>query len=220
MSVFRKLFAVIGFAFLISCNNNSTVSNDAEAQDSTETEIDETALAQQQIAAAFPAVYQFFAKQDSLFAPQKFVETEADTVQATTALPNTQELKAFYPYFIYNTDSSYAIDLYSYNILLVNKNGTTIGEAGGPDTEVGLVDLKNNTRRRVYFGGSSSAVLDANWINNNSFLLMTGEIVKDDAFSPTILKYTLPDHSVQRFIYDDTLSVRPSEYQDKRLPIR
>lgn len=218
MKLFKKLLPALSLAFLISCNDTSTASNDAE--DSTAVEIDETALAQQQIAAAFPDVYQFFAKQDSTFSPQKFMETEADTMQVAPALPANEELKSYHPYFIYNADSSYAIDLYSYNIVLTQRNGKTIGEAGGPDTEVGLVNLKNNTRQRIYFGGSSSAVLDAKWVDNNTFLLMTGEIIKDYAFDPMVIKYTLPQHTIQRFVYEDTLSVRPSEYQDSRLEIR
>ncbi|MGN6401422.1 MAG: hypothetical protein ACTHMD_13275, partial [Flavisolibacter sp.] len=182
--------------------------------------VDETAITQQQLATAFPEEYQFFKNQDSSFTAQKFVETEIDTVHTEPALAVSETLKKYYAYFIYNPGSSYAIDLYSYNIVLVKKNGTTVGKAGGPDTEVGLVDIKNNTRRRIYFGGSSSAVLNAKWINDNEFLLMTGELIEDESFNPTILKYTLPDHTLVRFVYEDTLKIKPSEYKDVRLQIQ
>ena len=216
MKLIVKLFFIAGVALITSCINNST--SKENTADTTEV-VDETAIAQQQLAAAFPEEYQFFKNQDSSFTPQKFVETETDTIHTEPALAVNETLKKYYPYFIYNPDSTYAIDLYSYNIVLVNKDGKTVGKAGGPDTEVGLVDLKNHTRRRVYFGGSSSAVLNAKWINDNEFLLMTGEIIKDEAFSPTVLKYTLPAHTLVRFVYEDTLSVRPSEYVDARLNI-
>ncbi|MGN6163610.1 MAG: hypothetical protein ACTHOF_03635 [Flavisolibacter sp.] len=200
-----------------SCNNNAT--NTENTTDTTEV-VDETAIAQQQLAAAFPEEYQFFKSQDSSFTSQKFIETETDTVHNEPALAVSESLQKYYPYFIYNPDSTYAIDLYSYNIVLVTKNGKTIGKAGGPDTEVGLVDIKNNTRRRIYFGGSSSAILNAKWINDNEFLLMTGELIKDSSFNPTILKYTLPSHTLVRFVYDDTLKMKPSEYKDARLQIQ
>lgn len=217
MKLIVKLFFVAGIALATSCNNNSA--SEENAADTTEV-VDETAIAQQQLATAFPQEYQFFKKQDSSFTPQKFAETETDTVHTEPALAVGEGLKKYYPYLIYNPDSSYAIDLYSYNIVLINKNGKTIGKAGGPDTEVGLVDLKNNTRRRIYFGGSSSVVLNAKWINDNEFLLMTGEIIKDEAFSPTVLKYTLPNHILVRFVYEDTLNIKPSEYKDARLQIQ
>ena len=204
---------------IMSCNNNNDTATTENTTDTTEV-VDETAIAQQQLATAFPEEYQFFKNQDSSFTAQKFVETETDTVHTEPALAVSETLKKYYPYFIYNPDSTYAIDLYSYNIVLVTRNGKTIGKAGGPDTEVGLVDIKNNTRRRIYFGGSSSAVLNAKWINDNEFLLMTGELIKDSSFNPTILKYTLPDHTLVRFVYEDTLKIKPSEYKDVRLQIQ
>jgi hypothetical protein len=220
MKLYPKLFVVAGLALITSCNNSSTPKEAREDSSAVE-EVDETAIAQQQIVSAFPSVYQFFSQQDTSFAPQKFVETQTDTLQAAPVLAiNEKALKPYYPYLIYSPDSAYAIDLYSYNIVLVNRNNKTIGKAGGPDTEVGLVDVKNHTRKRIYFGGSSSAVLDAKWLNNQEFLVMTGEIIKDKAFSPVILKFSIPANTLQHFIYDDTLSVRPADYEDKRLPIQ
>lgn len=217
MKTLNKLLVVAFIALMTSCTNNSP-SKETAADTTAVEEVDETAIAQQQIVTAFPSVYQFFTQQDSSFAPQKFVETETDTLQASPALPaNGKELKSFYPYFIYNPDSSYAIDLYSSNVVLTNRAGKTVAKAAGPDTEVGLINTRNNTRKRIYFGGSSSAVLDAKWLNNQEFLIMTGEVIKDKAFSPTILKYAVPANTVQHFIYDDTLRIRPAEYTGGKL---
>lgn len=198
----------------VSCHNAST-ENGEEAQP----EGRERSPTAQALTAAFPAAFHFFQSQDPSFDPEKFAETGTDTLRPEPALALSAGLQAYYPYFIYNTDSSYALDLYSYNVLLVKKGGKTIGKAGGPDMEVGLVDLKNHNRRRVYFGGPSSALLDGKWVDRNHFLLLTGEVINGEAFEPTILKYTLPLHTRVHYLYSDTISVRPSEFQDPRLSI-
>jgi hypothetical protein len=129
----------------------------------------------------------------------------------------SEALKSYYPLFIYNADSSYAIDLYSYNVILQKRNGKIIADQAGPDTEVALVDLKNKTRKRIYFGGSSSAVLDAKWINNEELFLLTGEIIDASKFQPQVLLYKLSDSSAREFVYTDTLRVSIKDYTDRRL---
>ncbi|MBD0365896.1 MAG: hypothetical protein ICV53_07310, partial [Flavisolibacter sp.] len=102
------------------------------------------------IETAFPDVFRYFSRQDSSFSATHFQLISEDSLEA---LPpgtiNKQELRPYLPYLIYNKDSSQAIDMYSYNILLTNKNGNTVSEAAGPDSEVALLDFKANTRRRL-----------------------------------------------------------------------
>jgi hypothetical protein len=110
MKVYTKLFVAAGIALITSCNNRPAPKETRE--DRSTVEVDETAIAQQQIVAAFPDVYQFFSRQDTSFAPQKFVETETDTLQAAPALAAIEKvLKPYYPYLIYSPGSSHAIDL-------------------------------------------------------------------------------------------------------------
>ncbi len=202
--------------FLVACNNNENTASHPQSNDTTEVEEPVVDVNQQEIVKAFPDAYQFFNQQDSTFNSGGFEETTSDTIQ-TPALKLSSALKSYAPYFIYNSDSSYAVDLYSYNILFVKRNGKTVAEAGGPDTEVGLIDLKNKTRKRIYFGGASSAVMDAKWVNNTQFLLLTGEIIDDTKLQPQLIKYTVDGSVATDFVYDDTLQVKVSDYRDKRL---
>lgn len=201
---------------LAACNSNNSASKNQQAEDSTEVEEPYTDPVKQEISMAFPDAYRFFSARDSSFNPNRFEEASTDTANAP-ALKLSDALKNYYPLFIYSPDSSYAIDLYSYNVLLVKRNGKTVAETGDPDTEVALIDLKNKTRKRIYFGGSSSAVINARWINNQQFFLLTGEIISDSKFHPELLKYTVTDHTVNDFVYSDTLNLRISDYPDKRL---
>lgn len=212
----RKFFAPVTLVLLLAACNNENTANPPQSNDTTEVEEPVVDVSRQEIANAFPDAYQFFNQQDSTFNAGRFEETTSDTIH-TPALKLSNTLKSYAPYFIYNADSSYAVDLYSYNILFVKRNGKTVAEAGGPDTEVGLIDLKNKTRKRIYFGGASSAVMDAKWINNTQFLLLTGEIINDTKFQPQLIKYTVSDSVETDFVYDDTLQVKVSDYRDKRL---
>jgi hypothetical protein len=213
-SIFRQLHIIVLAVGVLSCNNNA---NNAEEQraDSTEAEVVNEDIAA--IADAFPDIYHFFSVTDSTFSPDKFIEVSRDTLANEPESVVGPVLKEYFPYFIFNNDSSFAIDLYSYNISFTTRNGKTKVEEMGPDTEVGLVDMENKTRRRIFFGGTSAVVMDAEWLNNRAFLLMTGENITEKEFIPTITRINLTDNSVKRFVYDDTLKVEIANYKDRRL---
>jgi hypothetical protein len=209
-----KYFSLLALMVLVGCSNNQN-SKEQQNSDTTETKEPHVDPVSQEINTAFPYECHFFSSQDSSFTAAKFAEA-SNGVSDDPYLNLSDEVKDFEPYFLYNSDSSFAVDLYSYNILLEKENGKTVAEAAGPDTEVGLIDLKNKTRKRIYFGGTSSAVLDAKWINKQQFLLLTGEIIDKENFRPQVLKYTVTTNAMNEFVYADTLRVKFSEYRDKR----
>ncbi len=202
--------------FVVACSNSKDNAPSEQTQNASDVEEIYVDPVKQQLKEAFSAIFQTFSEQDSSFDINKFEDTGSDSL-ATRALAETRQLKEYYPFFIYNSDSTFAIDLYSYNVLLVKRNGQTIPQEAGPDTEVGLVELKNKTRQRIYFGGSSSAVLDAHWISNIEFVLLTGEFVGEGQFQPTVLKFKTTDHTITHFAYPDTLRLGATEYRGKKL---
>src|SRR4051812_21731042 len=120
-----------------SCNNDGNKEQKSSGKDSSSPEVVNEDMGT--IADAFPDIYHFFSASDSSFSPEKFIEASRDSIgneQESAVGPVIQE---YFPYFIFNTDSSFAIDLYSYNFLFVTKNGKTAVEEEGPDTVVGLV---------------------------------------------------------------------------------
>jgi hypothetical protein len=215
-----KALAFFTFIFLVACNNNADVNSTVDSSQAPPVVLDSEQIAMQKVTEAFPTLYNYLKQNDSSFDAGKFIATQVDSLQQQKPLPlDEAEAKIFQPYFLYNNDSSYAIDLYSYNLVPRPRNGTIIFKEGGPDTEVGLINVQDKTRSRVYFGGSSSTVLDASWVDKNTFLLMAGEIVGEERFVPMIMKFDVPAQTIQRFLYEDTLQVRPSGYKDGRIKI-
>jgi len=199
---------------LLACNNSSS----EKEENNTVEEIEEPYVdpVKQEISTAFPSAYQFFSNQDSSFDASKFEQMSSDTLTSPD-LKLSEKAVSYSPLFIYNADSSYAIDLYSYNIVPYKRNGKTILSQAGPDTEVAVIDLKNKTSKRIYFGGSSSAVLDAKWISNGELFLLTGEVIGADKFQPQVLQYKTFDNTANNFVYSDTLHLHASDYTDRRL---
>ena len=198
---------------IVACNSSS---NKEEKETIEEQEVPYMDPVKQEINSAFPATYQFFSTQDSSFDASKFQQMSSQVVNSPD-LKLSDAIKSYSPLFVYNADSSFAIDLYSYNVILRKRNGKTTVNHAGPDTEVALIDLKNKTRKRIYFGGSSSAIVDAKWINNEEFFLLTGEIIDQSKFQPRLLQYKLTDNSEKEFVYSDTLQLNIGEYIDRRL---
>jgi hypothetical protein len=213
----KSILYIAAFVFLCalcSCNNQSDKEQKTDADSSSSEVVNEDMGA---IAEAFPDIYHFFSASDSSFSPEKFIERSKDTMASEHESAVGPVIQEYFPYFIFNTDSSFAIDLYSYNFLFVTKNGKTAVEEAGPDTEVGLVDMENKTRRRVYFGGTAASVLDAQWVNNRVFLLLTGERRGENQFIPSITIFDIPNNRMKQFDYDDTLRVDISKYRDRRI---
>jgi hypothetical protein len=210
----KKFIFFLFVIVLLGCNNNSSKNEEKETIE----EVEEPYVdpVQQEISAAFPAAYQFISKQDSSFNPSKFQQASSKSLNSPE-LKMPDAVKQYSPLFIFNSDSTYAIDLYSYNIILRKRNGKIIANDAGPDTEVAVINVKNKTRKRIYFGGSSSAVLDAKWTNNQELFLLTGEIIGSSKFQPQVLQYKPSDSSAREFVYADTLQVSIKDYADKRL---
>jgi len=216
----KKLIFPALILLLIACNN--AAENNAETDDTLQTEeVAEESSEIQEIRNSFPQLFSFYESRDSSFSPNGFEIAQSDTMNLLPAREiNENDLKPYYPYFIYNGDSTKAIDLYSYNIMLTEKGGKTIVEAGGPDTEIAIVDFLNKTRQRIFFAGPSFVIHDGSWLNNETVLLAGGEILEGEKTKPMILKINLSTKSRQYFNYPDTLSVNANTYKDSRIDIQ
>jgi hypothetical protein len=203
---------------LTACSNEaSDEQNDIDTSLETATD---TVTAEQNVflIASFPELFFFYAKQDSTFSTDGFhtsVVGPLDTLAASAI--DDKQLKPYYPYLIFSSDSSQAIDLYSYNYVLVKKEGKTVAASGGPDTEIALVDLVNKTRRRIFFGGPSIVIYDARWLNDSTILLAGSEVVGDKKGIPVFWRMDLNQNQREAFYYTDTLRLDSDAWIDKRL---
>lgn len=210
---------IAGIFFLGSCTNNAennTVNENPVVPVSEAVEEGKNLDLQQ----SFPSLVQHLQKQDSSFSTTKFTEGESSPI--TDVQPQTMEesLKAFAPYFIYNKDSSLAIDLYSYNYILRKKEGQKTLEAAGPDTEVAIIDFKKNTRQRVLFAGPSTIILDAAWTSADELMITGAETIEDEKIKPLLWKINLAQKNKQLFSYPDTVKAAAYSYVEEKLDYR
>jgi hypothetical protein len=199
--------ATFGLFLLCSCSNEA----DKPEVETTEPtgQVEETNELQQ----AFPEFFTYLDHLDTSFSVSRFVQSESVPLDTMHAFPlDKKQLQPFSAYFIYNADSSLAIDLYSYNHVPVQRNGKTTMEQGGPDTEVGLIDLKENSRRRIFFSGPGTTVQQAKWENGNTIFLAGVEEAGTDALKPVLWKINLPQKTMEIYNYEDTLHATISNY--------
>ena len=101
----------------------------------------------------------------------------------------------------YSPDSSFFIDLDSYNLSIKKDNkGNWIAEEAGPDTEVSLVNAKTNKKVRLVFVGPGGSIEDARWIDKNNLLLF-GTYANDSGISlAAVWKINVPEKAF--FLYE------------------
>ncbi|MBA2498600.1 MAG: hypothetical protein H0V30_02630 [Chitinophagaceae bacterium] len=111
---------------------------------------------------------------------QQFPEFTEDQFNATYTVPletfqpypvNENEFNFFKPYMAYNTDSTKAIDIYSYSSVISEKGGQRVYINGGPDAQINLVNLEEKTSQRLFFSGPMLSFWDAQWIDSNKVIV-------------------------------------------------
>lgn len=199
----KAVWIVLAAATLGACNNNAATKEDRV---DTVTERSEETADELMVLQAFPEMYRQLSRQDASFSPDRFQETEGGTMEPVPGrfFP-PEELQPYLPYLIYNSDSSQAIDLVTYNYMLDRKNGETVLEPAGPDTEVAVIDLKKNMRTRIFFSGPGTTIREGKWLGENTVLLGGAENVNSTAIRPILLRINLKENNLQRFTYADKL---------------
>jgi hypothetical protein len=210
----KKLLLPIGLFCVVACSNNAdqkaAVPNDSSQGNAVI--IDE--LPEEELA----PVTQVFTSLDSNFNTGSFYPSGVDSVQnAQLAKIDSGSLKEFIPYLIYNADSSLAADPYSYNYIIHQQKGKTKVSEAGPDVEIGLVDLKQNTRRRLWYSGPAAVILDAKWKNNNELLLGGVEQVDTAGYQPFVLVINIANNHIDRWQSDEMLTGQVNDVLKQKL---
>src|SRR5829696_9197356 len=107
--------AVLAFIFLVSaCNNSTDLRTANEVQDTLQEAVVDAEV--NVVHQSFPQLFQYLEKQDSTFSQDSFLLSGENKVeQVPSAAIDSERLEPFRKFLIYNTDSSLALDLYSYN---------------------------------------------------------------------------------------------------------
>ncbi len=212
--IVKNLFLYSVFALLVSCSNNADTT--AETFDSTLLEMpEEDASVSSQFQTSFASLYTYLKTRDSSFSPEQYEFAGKNVLDTSINNPlNKQQVEAFYPCLIFNSDSSLAIDLYSYNYTLKPATGKL--EESGPDTEVGLIDFKANSRRRIYFSGPAAAIVDAAWQQDGKILLAGAEMIELERIKPFNLSIDLDSRQVEVSNYRQTINANFINYRNSK----
>jgi hypothetical protein len=128
---------------------------------------------------------------------------------------NKNNLEPFRPLMAYNTDSSLAIDLFSYSYIPKKTQSGYKLQGGEPDAELALIDFKTGTRKRLLFLGPSYGLIEAKFVNNQVYV--SGyETLEPGKIRPIIWQFDLQQKEVQRMAYTDTLRADIRAYLNKR----
>jgi hypothetical protein len=213
MKTFIKL-SLIGSILFASCNNSSDT--ETSKDDSSSVEIVEGPT--YTVDREFPQLVSYLKSQDSSFSVEKFEGGEMETKDSLSSTKiDINQLAPYRPYLVYNSDSSMAIDLVSYNYVVSNKKGKTVIEHGGPDTEVALLNLKSNTRKRILFLGSSGTVLQAKWDDDITISIAGAQEVEEGKIKPSIWRYNLATGATELYQYSDAIKANINDYAEKWL---
>ena len=206
--------ALIFFLVFFSCNNKSKETVVEEPVETVEEEDIEPSL---DLSNNFQELNAFLMEWDSSFSPGKFSQEEEILLDSISWHAMDQEtMEEFSPYFVMNADSSLALDLVSYNFIITNKNGVQRVEFAGPDTEIGLIDLKRNKRKRILFLGSSGLVLDGKWDEKGNIILAGAQEAGQGNLQPLIWRIFPAENKIETYSYPGTIKANVSEYYKQK----
>lgn len=204
---------IVSALFFASCSNEAAKPEEANP------EVMEEKEEANQVATMAPDFFNYLSTQDTTFSTEKFEDAGSSPMDSTRPFPvDRKQLQPFTPYFIYNGDSSLAIDRFSYNYVPVRRKGKIMLEEGGPDTEIAVIDLGKNTRQRIFFSGPGRSVQETKWQDNQTIVLAGVEEVGAEAVKPVLWKINLADRNVQVFYYTDTLHANMIDYKRSKVP--
>jgi hypothetical protein len=209
----KKLSAFILCLIMFACNNQSGDERTTE-RDTVTTEVEDD-FYPVRFSKSFADLSAFILKQDSSFSSEKFADFQPFNMDSVKWNRMDEETFAEYrEFFVYNADSSLALDLVSYNFIISNKAGVQKLDFAGPDTEIGLIDVKNKMRKRLLFLGSSGMVLDGKWDERGNVVLVGAQDAGNETFQPLLWRYYPEINLLETIPYAGVIKADLGSYYD------
>jgi hypothetical protein len=142
----------------------------------------------------------------------KFSEAGSKRAEAFESYPIEEQVKPFLPYLIYNSDSTLAADPFSYNYLFNTRGGNKRVDEAGPDFEIGLVDVRQQKRSRIWFTGPAVDVTDVFWKNKNEIVVIGFEQISSDSAKPFAHIINTGTGIINMYEYADTVKMLQQDY--------
>jgi hypothetical protein len=196
------IVAIIASVLFASCKNEDekaagdTSAGTRAADPATETV--DTVLSDETISFFDQSGFSDFARTKApAFDWSKFRMTNSwkeDSLFITPFTPAPNYYSAYKDLLRYSPDSTMFIDLDSYNLSVEkDRDGKLIGIETGPDTEVSLINRKDQKKTRLVFLGPGNSIEEGSWIDNENLVLM-GFYESNDTGGrlPAIWRYHIP----------------------------
>lgn len=205
MKFFIGLCIAFWMLMLASCNNSST---------QVVSTVGDSGYTIPYFTELFPHLNDYLHVQDSNFSAERFQEAATIDIPDSAGLQvDMEKLRPFYPYLIFNEDSSFAIDLVTYNYILDKHGAREFLEEQGPDYEAAVIDMKKKERKRLLFFGTMGTVMDATWATPST-LIMAGPVkwTDTDSLQMEVWKYDVKDGKLKKFSYPEMIHAKWSRF--------
>ncbi len=122
----------------------------------------------------------------------------------------------YLPLYIFNNDSTFAIDIDSYHLVLDKLDDGTLYSPGREvDWEVGLIDLRKNVRKRILFCGTPCIFEEAAFHPNGN-IVVAGFIENDKGYLPAMWSVDPEQYTVSLSIASELFNANEIHYISRK----
>lgn len=205
----QKLILLFLVLILISCSNSS---DEEKTTTDTLSQTAEPATGSKSLLAD-NAFTRFLSGTDSSYSIEKFESTGRHPLPGMESAFDNNSIKEYKGLLAYNSDSTKALDLFSYGTLI---EGNKV-EGGEPDSEAALLDFTTMKRTRLLYFGPSYGFADAGF-KNNLGVIAGYERINEEQWRPIFWVIDVPGNTVETFEYSDTLTTPLKTFFEQRYP--
>ncbi len=163
----------------------------------------------------------FHREQHPFFEMEEFIEvtsSQAQILQRQMAL-DSSFYTSYGPVLVYNPDSSAFADIYSYSLIIENKNGKRTARRGEPDSEVAVVNPNTGIRTRYLFCGPACVFELALWVDHQNLAIMgLTDDDGDEIFRPAVWVINTRLNEIRQYKYPEQINrILPRAFTRKYL---
>ena len=120
----------------------------------------------------------------------------------------------------YSPNGSYAVDLYSYNLIL-NKKGAEIHAVLDADIQIYLIDIAHHQRVPFLFLGPTASIDDGYWLSDSTVVLVGWERCFDnpeETYCPNVCKLNVFTGETVQYNYNAAFSQNNKDFLKQKFP--
>ena len=120
----------------------------------------------------------------------------------------------------YSPNGSYALDLYSYS-LIIDKKGAEIHAELDVDIQIYVIDIAHHQRLPILFLGPSASIDDGYWLSDSNVVLVGWDRCVDcpeEAYRPNVCKVNVFTGETFEYQYNATFSQYNKDFLKQKFP--